>query len=264
MLARKSAWLLLSLALSTLPAVALGQEPLGESADVDELDGLEEALARPAAEAEPVRQAVEAPAAPAVPEPVSSERHEEVGALRPGAEHPAVAHAGAEHHFEVMDFVATVVNFLIWLAIVVFLLRKPLMTHLQNRRLAVLEGIEQSKRLREAAEQKHAEYSERLKNLDRELAKLRQEMIQAGEAERDRIVAEAEARASRMRRDAQFLIDQQMKQLKTDLTREAIEAAISAAEEMLAKQTAGADQQRLADGYLGTLERVIEDGEVRA
>ncbi|MCZ7682689.1 MAG: hypothetical protein M5U28_29400 [Sandaracinaceae bacterium] len=89
-------------------------------------------------------------------------------------------------------------------------------------------------------------------------------MIQAGEAERDRIIAEAEARAARMRKDAQFVIDQQMKQLRTDLTREAIEAAIAAAGAVLAQQTGAADQQRLADEYLGKLASSIDDEEVRA
>src|SRR5690606_29865617 len=141
---------------------------------------------------------------------------------------------------------AMILNFLVWLAIIVFLLRKPLSEYLKNRRVAVLEGLEESKRIKEEAEAKHAEYTERLAHLDEELAKLRQEMIQAGEAERDRIIAEAETRAARMRRDAQFVIDQQMKQLKADLTREAIEAAVKAAGEVLSSQTSGADQERLA------------------
>jgi F-type H+-transporting ATPase subunit b len=191
----------------------------------------------------------------------------EHGAAEHAAEHEghgAGAHHEEAHGFNVMDFVATVVNFLIWLAIVIVLLRKPLTTHLQNRRLAILEGLEQSARLKEAAEQKHAEYTERLANLDKELETLRKEMIQAGEVERDRIVAEAEARTARMRRDAQFVIEQQMKQLRADLTREAIESAVSAAEQLLRQQTAVADQQRLADAYLGNIEASIKSESVGA
>ena len=58
---------------------------------------------------------------------------------------------------------------------------------------------------------------------------------------RDRIVAEAEARATRMRDDTRFVIEQQMKQLRADLTREAIEAAVNAAE-----QNAGWCQSHIA------------------
>ncbi len=178
------------------------------------------------------------------------------------------AHAEGGHEeeaaFDAMEFLATVVNFLLWFALIVLLLRKPLAEFLKNRRVAVVEGLEESKRLKAAAEEKYAEYSQRLEHLDEELEKLRQEMIQAGESERDRIIAEAEARAARMRKDAQFVIDQQMKQLKADLTREAIEAAVAAAEAVLSDQTSAADQQRLANDYLKTLETAVKDGEVRA
>ena len=89
-------------------------------------------------------------------------------------------------------------------------------------------------------------------------------MVHAAESERDRILAEASARSARMRKDAQFLIDQQMKQLKTDLTKEAIEAAIGAAEKVMVAQIGAPDQQRLADEYMTTIQQVIEDEEVRA
>lgn len=190
-----------------------------------------------------------------------AEAHE--GEHGPGAEHEEAEHH--EAHFDAVAFAATLVNFLIWLAIVVWLGRKPITEYLKNRRLAVEEGLEEAKRLSEEAEEKHAEYSARLERLDEELEKLKGEMLQAGEVESDRIIEEAEARAARMRKDAKFLVEQQMKQLRVDLTREAIEAAVSAAEEVLTKQVAGADQQRLADGYLESISKTMkEEDEARA
>lgn len=175
----------------------------------------------------------------------------------------AEAEAAEAHHFDAQQFFAQLVNFVLWLAIVIFLARKPVAEFLKNRRMSVEEGLVEARNLKEAAEAKYADYSERLEHLDEELAKLRKEMIQAGETERDRIIDEAEARAARMRADARFVIDQQMKQLRTDLTREAIEAAIAAAEKVLTEQVKDADQTRLADQYLETLEGSMKD-EVRA
>ena len=170
----------------------------------------------------------------------------------------------AEGHFDPLEFAAQTTNFLIWLAIVVFLARKPLAEYLKNRRLSVEEGLIEAKNLKEAAEASFADYSERLERLDEELEKLREEMIQAGETERDRILEDAEARAERMRRDARFIIEQQTKQLRTDMTREAIEAAESAAEKVFADQVKPADQTRLAQEYLEQLEATFADEEVRA
>ncbi len=185
----------------------------------------------------------------------------------PGADHEEGEHGGHhEAHFDPIKFLATVVNFLIWLAIVVWLGRKPISEYLKNRRLAVEEGLEEAKRLSAEAQEKHAEYSARLERLDEELDKLKGEMIQAGEVESDRIIQEAEARAARMRKDATFLVEQQMKQLRLDLTREAIEAAVAAAEEVLSKQVAANDQQRLADDYLSQIAESMREseGEARA
>jgi F-type H+-transporting ATPase subunit b len=172
----------------------------------------------------------------------------------PGAE--VEEHAPSVNYTE---FAASILNFVLWLAIFVFLLRKPVTAFLTSRRRAVVEGLEEAARLKDEAEKKFTEYSDKLAHLDEELQKLRQEMIQAGESERDRIIAEAETRAARMRKDGQFLIDQQMKQLKADLTREAIEAAVGAAEEVLRRETSISDQERLAQDYLANIASSIKD-----
>ena len=190
---------------------------------------------------------------------------EPAGEAAPGAELGAqAAHEAEAEAFNRSELLASIVNFLLWLAIVVYLARKPLAAFLTGRRLAVEEGLIEAGQLRDAAEAKYEDYAQHLAHLDEELEKLRGDMIHAGETERDRIIAEAETRAARMRRDDEFVIDQQMKQLRTDLTREAIEAAVTAAQTPLEKQIQAGDQTRLAEAYLGDLAGSIEDDEVRA
>lgn len=183
-----------------------------------------------------------------------------------GSEHEEGAHGEGAHaeEFKPLELLASVVNFLIWFAIIIYLARKPLAEFLEGRRRAVEEGLVEAKQLQEAAEAKYDEYTARLEHLDDELVSLRGEMINTAETERDRIIGEAEARAERMRRDSRFVIDQQMKQLRTDLTREAIEAAVSAAENVLVEQVQASDQTRLAEEYLGSLDDSMKDDEVRA
>ncbi|MEC7520018.1 MAG: ATP synthase F0 subunit B [Myxococcota bacterium] len=185
--------------------------------------------------------------------------HGEEGHGEHAAEH------GEEHHpAGIGTLLAPFVNFVLWAAILFFLFRKPLTEFLANRRRSVEEGLVEAKRLKEEAEAKYEEYSERLERLDVELDELRKEMVHAAESERDRILADANARSARMRKDAQFLIDQQMKQLKSDLTKEAIEAAIAAAEKVMVEQIGGADQERLADQYMTTIQQAMKDEEARA
>ena len=121
------------------------------------------------------------------------------------------------------------------------------------RRDEIQESLEEAQRLKKAAQAKHAEYQSRLDKLDSEIDTLRAEMVKAGESERDRIVADAEEKADRMRREAGFVIDQQLKELRKTLTEETVQASIKSAEALLGSSTSAADQDRLAKSYLDKL-----------
>lgn len=99
----------------------------------------------------------------------------------------------------------------------------------------------------------------RLEKLDQEILQIRADMIKAGEAERDRIVAQAEEKAARLRKDTSFLIEQQMKQLRKELTERAATAAVMAAQDILRERTTEADQERLAEAYLAKIDEVVQE-----
>ena len=178
---------------------------------------------------------------------------EEAGVQEEGGDH-------AEHALEwsPVRLAGGVVNFGIWLALVIYGLGKVVPPFLAKRRAAIVDGLEEARQLSDAAEAKHAEYSDRIDNLDAELARMREEFKRAGFAERDRMVADAASRAEKTHAETRFLVAQQMKQLREDLTREAIEAAVAAAEKILRERSTAADQQRLADDYLSRLKGSID------
>ena len=64
---------------------------------------------------------------------------------------------------------------------------------------------------------------------------------------------EAEEKAARMEKDAQFLLEQEARQMQLDLRREAVDAALVAAEEILRSKITTADQERMAEEFLATL-----------
>ena len=194
------------------------------------------------------------------------------------AEHESLAHEVAEEHEAVQDvhgghgeltflgllktpeFQGTLVNFGALILLIAWVIRKKGNPALAERRKQVEAELEEAQRLRAEAEKRHMETAMRLEKLDHEMVQIRAEMIKAGEAERDRIVEQAEEKAARMRRDTSFLIEQQIKQLREDLTREAASAAVSAAQDLLQKSTTDSDQDRLAEAYLERLDEVIEEG----
>jgi len=158
-----------------------------------------------------------------------------------------------------LEFVGAVVNFLALIALFTWVIRKKGNPALAEKRKEVERELAEAQRLRAEAEKRHLGTQARLEQLDEEMVSLRAEMVKAGEVERDRIVAAAEEKAARIRKDTNFLIEQQIKQLRQDLTREASTAAVAAAHELLAQTTTQEDQDRLAEAYLERLDEVIEE-----
>lgn len=186
-------------------------------------------------------------------------------------EHADEAHGHDAHHGEVTisailadgKFRASLVSFGLLVALGVYFLRQKIRAGLSARKREIEEAVAEANRVRAEAEAKKAELDQRLARLDDELALVRVELQKTAEAERDRIVQDAETKAALLRKDTQFQIEQRIKQLREDLTRETVVAAVRAAEKVLADKTTAADHQRLADAYLAELAKVAQP-EVRS
>jgi F-type H+-transporting ATPase subunit b len=157
------------------------------------------------------------------------------------------------------DFQGTVFNFLVLVGLLTWIIRKKGNPALAARRAEVEKELAEAQRLRTEAEKRHMETATRLEKLDQEMIQIRGDMIKAGEAERDRIVEQAEEKAARMRKDTTFLIEQQVKQLRKELTHQAASAAVVAAQELLQQRTTDSDQDQLAEAYLNRLDEVLEE-----
>ena len=186
-------------------------------------------------------------------------------------EHADEDHAHDAHHGQVTmsailadgKFRASLVSFGLLFALGVYFLRQKIRAGLSARKREIEEAVAEANRVRAEAEAKKAELDQRLARLDDELALVRVELQKTAEAERDRIVQDAETKAALLRKDTQFQIEQRIKQLREDLTRETVVAAVRAAEKVLADKTTAADHQRLADAYLAELAKVAQP-EVRS
>jgi F0F1-type ATP synthase membrane subunit b/b' len=154
---------------------------------------------------------------------------------------------------ETPPFVAMLINFGILAAGYYLLGRKPIAAGLQARRDNIAKDIEEAQRMKSEAEARAKIYQGKLETLEGELRSARDSLVHAGEAESERIVRDVEAKADRMRKDAVFLVEQELKQLRDQLWRETVEAAVLAAEDLLKKRVAPADQERLAEDYLTDL-----------
>jgi F-type H+-transporting ATPase subunit b len=168
-------------------------------------------------------------------------------------EHGPAAFNFTEFGGESPPFVAMLINFGILVGGYYLFGKDAVGAGLKARRDAIQKDIEEASRMRQEAEERAKKYQARLEGLEQEMAQAREALVRSGEAERDRIVTEAEAKAERMRKDAEFLVEQELKQIRLDLWKDAVDAAVVAAEELLKKRVTPADQERLAEEYLADL-----------
>ena len=131
--------------------------------------------------------------------------------------------------------------------------KKPIGDALKARKLGIMKGMQEAAKVKAEAEARLAEYQKKLDDIDAEVARIKREMKEAGEAESARILSEAKERRSRMERDARTLIDQELKAARESLLRETVRAAVKSAEVTLSAKIGDGDQQRLGDEYLASI-----------
>jgi F-type H+-transporting ATPase subunit b len=103
---------------------------------------------------------------------------------------------------------------------------------------------------RSSAELRVAEQGKRLASLEGEIAAMRAGIKQEAEDEKQRLIAAAEERATRIGDETKFLLDQQVKEAEATLKREVAEAAVRIAEQLVTKAFNAGDQQRLVDTFV--------------
>jgi len=147
------------------------------------------------------------------------------------------------------------VNFAIFAAIMMKLAGKPLRDFVAERHDGIKRDLDEAARLRKAAEAQLAEYGKRVERVDQEVDQLLAEIRKEAEAEKARLIAAAEEQARRIKEDAQKQIAAEIERARLELRRGVIEAASKAADELLKKQIGADDQRKMAERYVGDLEK---------
>lgn len=160
-------------------------------------------------------------------------------------------------------FLGALINFLVVLGLIVRFGKKPVMEGLANRKKTIMQNIDNATALRQDAEKRLADYKKKLGRIEERRAELREESRAAWETEKSRILSEAQEKASRLRKDAEFRVSQELKQAEADLLSESVEGSVAAAEELLRKRIEDKDQERLAEEFTSSLGRVLSGASAR-
>lgn len=150
-------------------------------------------------------------------------------------------------------FLATCLNWLILVSLIVVLAKKQLPSALKKRKASIVSGMEEAGRVKAQAESRLNELEDKLSHVDEEIERIKAEMQRTGEAERERILREADERRQRLERDATRLIETELEGAKDQLRLEVVEAALQQASQEVSRQLTAHDQQSLFDEAVGSL-----------
>jgi F-type H+-transporting ATPase subunit b len=150
-------------------------------------------------------------------------------------------------------FLATFINWLVLMGLLVAFAKKQLPAALKKRKANLVQGMEEAARVKAQAEAHLAELETKLSHVDEEIEQLKSDMKRQSEVEREKILREAEERRARMERDAARLIMTELEAAKEQLRREVVTAALQKATDQVSRQVTGGDQERLFQEALGSL-----------
>ena len=143
-------------------------------------------------------------------------------------------------------------NFLGFIGLLVWLLRKPLVQFFENRRGHVAESLKKAVEDRDRAEAIAREIGERLARIVGEIEAMRLHARVQAEAEEREIAARATEEAERVAARTRTELDARVRAARNELTAYAADLAVELARDLVVKNVTPADEARLvAEGVKG-------------
>jgi len=158
-------------------------------------------------------------------------------------------------HSQIMNFIWFCLNFTLLVYILVRFGKKPVANALNGRIESIQNAFDDLEARRSEAEQKYAEYERKLSGIDEQAKHMLETFREQGQAEKEKIIARARDTAETIKAQAEFYVQQELVNAKTELQAEVADMAVKMAEELIRKNLNEQDHHRLISEYL---ERVVQ------
>jgi len=155
------------------------------------------------------------------------------------------------------DIVKQTINLSIFVGVLVYFVRKPFSSFLKERSDLMRKSIEDASVARAEAMKKLEEMDARMKLLSEEIAKLNARMESEAAAETQALRDTATAEIGRIRAQAEFSGEQELKKALAELRQEASTLVTEAAETIVRKSLSAQDQERLVKENIDRIERIV-------
>lgn len=163
----------------------------------------------------------------------------------------AWAAGGAEHHTPpISDLIFPTLNFLIYAFIIVKYAFPLVRNFLRSRREEVISVITLASAKKQQAEALVREYKTKLAGLDKEVQSIQASWRDEAEREKAKQLIEAQSLAAKIKEDAQFLAEQEVKIARQKIREEMANQSEATARELVRQHLSPADQSRLATEFI--------------
>ncbi|PLX66252.1 MAG: hypothetical protein C0603_12670 [Denitrovibrio sp.] len=144
--------------------------------------------------------------------------------------------------------------FVLMVIIIVKLAKKPLLNFLDKRTSDIEKAIKDAQDASESAKTEMTNYEIKMKGFEKDLETMKEKSLKAAEAEKELILEDAAKQIEKLKAFAENLIESETKKATVQLKKEAVLAALEAAEASIGKKLDDETQKKLLEQYIKKIE----------
>ena len=145
-----------------------------------------------------------------------------------------------DSHFNWAFVIKYAINLGLLIALIIYLIRKPFLSFLKNRKERLRSEVDRAAEAAEQAKMTLGEYSAKLDAVASEIAALSENIRKQGENERDELVSAAEKSSEMIRKEVEDTIRLETTKAVSEIQSEVVDSALALAEKMI-KERVDAD-----------------------
>ncbi len=138
-----------------------------------------------------------------------------------------------DSHFNWAFVIKHALNLGLLMALIIYLIRKPFLSFLKNRKERLRSEVDRAAAAAEQAQMTLEEYSAKLDAVASEIAALQENIRKQGENERDELVSAAEKSCEMIKKEVEDTIRLETTKAVSEIQSEVVDSALALAEKMI-------------------------------
>ncbi len=161
-----------------------------------------------------------------------------------------------DSHFNWAFVIKYAVNLGLLLALIIYLVRKPFMSFLKNRKERLRSEVDRAAAAAEQARVTLEEYSAKLDTVASEIASLQENIKRQGENERDELISAAQKSSEMIKKEVEDTVRLETTKAVSEIHSEVVDSALALAEKMIKERV---DEDFTTDS-IDDFIKMIEEG----